>query len=108
MERPLERQLPFPQAAPAWLICEINGRLIVKFSAPALFAVMVAGMAYPWWLGSAGGSVDGDDLGFWVAAHVHVLCSTVKNLPSSRLNSMAAGGWPLVSAWAISCSSAVP
>jgi hypothetical protein len=80
----------FPQAATAWLIRKVGGWLVVKLSAAAVLTVMVARMANPRRLGSAGGAVDGDDLGFWVS-HIHVLCNTVKNLPS-RLNSMLAGG----------------
>ena len=78
----------------------------MEFFAPALFVVMVAGVANPWRLGPLGVAVYGDDLWLCVS-HVHVLFSTVKNLPS-RLNSMLAGGWPSVSVWAISCNSAVP
>jgi len=54
---PSKWQLPLPQAAPAWLTRKISGRLIVKFSAAAVFAVMVAGMTYTGRLGPAGGAV---------------------------------------------------
>ena len=97
---PSKRNFPFPQCAAAWLTCKVYGWLGVKLCADALFTVMVAGVAYLWWLGVQRPAIYGDDGGLGVS-QFQLLLITVKNLPS-RLYSMVAGGLPSVICWAIS------